>query len=68
MQGCVDPLLTVGKARRVPRVENTDDRQTAVVRQNWTGVEPLKHRLNSLLSDLPFTTIGALQQRDTPAL
>ena len=68
LQGCVYPLLTVDTAWRVPCVGNTDDIQTAATGQNWTGVEPLKHRLNSLLSDLPFTTIGALQQRDTPAL
>ena len=28
LQGCVDPPLTVGTARRVPRVDNTNDRQT----------------------------------------
>ena len=56
----VDPLLTVGTARRVPRVGNTDDRKTAAAGQHWTGVKPLKNRLSSLLSDLPFTTIGAI--------
>ena len=56
LQMCVDPLLTVGTARRVPCVGNTDDRQTAAARQHWAGVEPLKHRLRSLLSDLHFTT------------
>ena len=54
-------LLTVGTARQVPRVCNTDDRQTGAARQHWTGVEPLKHRLSSILSDLPYTTNGALQ-------
>ena len=43
LQGCVDPLLTVGTAHRVPCVNNTDEVQTAVARQNWTGA--LKHRL-----------------------
>ena len=52
----VDPLLTVGTARRVPRVGNTDDRQTAAAGQHWKGVDPLKHGLSSLLSDLTFTT------------
>ena len=55
LQGCVDPLLTVGTARRVLYVDNTDDRQTAVAGQHWTG-ETLKHRLRSLLSDLLYTT------------
>ena len=49
----VDPLRTVGTARRVPHVGNTDDRQTAAAGQHWTGV----HRLSSLLSDLRFTDI-----------
>ena len=52
LQGCVDPPLTVGTARRVPRVDITDDRQTAAAGQHWTGVEPLKDRLISLLSDI----------------
>ena len=55
----VDPLLTVGTARRVPRVENMDDRQTAAAGQHWTG-EPLKHRLRSLLSDILYTINGAI--------
>ena len=59
----LDPPLTVGTVRQVPRVGNTDDRQTAAARQHWTGLEPLKHRLSSLLSDLPYTTKGALQHR-----
>ena len=62
LQGCVDPLLTVGTARRVSQVDNTDDRHTAADRQHWMGVKPLKHRLSSLLSDLPYTTNDALQQ------
>ena len=49
----VDPLLTLGTVRRVPRIDNTDERQTATAGQHWTGVHPLKHRLSSLLSDLP---------------
>ena len=61
LQGCVDPLLTLGTAWRVPRVGNTDDSQTVASGQHWMGVEPLKHRLSSLLSDLHFTTKGALQ-------
>ena len=63
----VDTLLTVGTARWVPRVDNTDGRHTAADRQHWTGVKPLKHRLSSLLSDLTFTVNVALQQipRDT---
>ena len=52
----VDPRLTVGTARPVPCVDNTDNRQTAAAGQHWTG-EPLKHRLSSLLSYLCFTTI-----------
>ena len=59
----VDTLFTVGTAQRVPRVDNTDERHTAADRQNWTGVEPLKHRLISLLSDIPFTVYGALLYR-----
>ena len=59
LQECVDLLLTVGTLRRVPRVDNTDDRQTAAVRQHWTG-EPLKNRLSSLLSYLLYTTNGAI--------
>ena len=62
-EDAVDPLLTVGTAWRVPRVDNTDERHTAAARQNWTGVEPLKHRLISLLSDLTFTVYGALLYR-----
>ena len=50
----VDPLLIVGTARRVPRVDNTDGGQTAAAIQHWTGA--LKHRLSSLLSDLLYTT------------
>ena len=46
LQGCVDPLLTVGTARRVPRVDNMDDGQTATSGQDWTGA--LKHRLSAL--------------------
>ena len=56
LQGCVDPLITVGTARQVPCLGNTDYRQKAATGQHWTGVERLKHRLSSLLSDLPFTT------------
>ena len=41
----VDPLITVGTARRVPRVDNTDDGQTAAAGQHWTGA--LKHRLSA---------------------
>ena len=41
----VDPLLTVGTARRVPRVNNTDEGQTAAAGQRWTGA--LKHRLSA---------------------
>ena len=41
----VDPLLTVGTARRVPRVNNTDEGQTAAGRQHWT--DALKHRLSA---------------------
>ena len=52
----VDPRLTVGTARRVPHVDNMDERQTAAAGQNWTG-EAIKHGLSSLLSDLHFTTI-----------
>ena len=62
LQGCVDLLLTVGTARRVPRVGNTEDRYKAAARQHWTGVKPLKHKLSSLLSDITFTSNGALQQ------
>ena len=54
LEGCVDPLLTVGTARWVPRVDDTDDGQTAAAGQHWTGA--LKHRLSSLLSDLLYTT------------
>ena len=61
LKGCVDPLLTVGTVRRVPRVDNMDDRHIAEAGHHWTGVEPLKHRLSSLLSDLPFTVYGDLQ-------
>ena len=53
LQGCVDPLRTVGTERGVPRVGKTDERQTAVAGQHWTGI----HRLSSLLIDLRFTTI-----------
>ena len=56
LKGCVDPRLTVGTARRVTRVYNTDDRQTVAAGQHWTG-KPLKHRLSSLLSYLHLTTI-----------
>ena len=56
LQGCVDPRLTVGTMWWVPRVDNTDDRQTAAAGQHWTG-KPLKHKLSSLLSDLCCTTI-----------
>ena len=56
LKGCVDPRLTVGTARKVPHVDNTDDRQTVAAGKHWTG-KPLKHRLRSLLSDLRFTTI-----------
>ena len=56
LQGRVDPRLTLGTARRVLRVDNKDDRQTAAAGQHWTG-EPRKHRLSSLLSDLSCTTI-----------
>ena len=59
IEGCVDPLITVGTARKVPRVENTDDRQTAAAGHHWTG-EPLKHRLSSLLSSILYTTNGAI--------
>ena len=41
----VDPLLTVGTSRRVLRVNNTDDGQTAAAGQHWTGA--LKHRLSA---------------------
>ena len=41
----VDPLLTVGIARRVPCVNNTDEGQIAAARQHWTGT--LKHRLRA---------------------
>ena len=40
----VDPLLTVVTARRVPRVNNTDEGQKARAIQHWTGA--LKHRLS----------------------
>ena len=56
LQGCVDPQITVGTTRRVPHVDNMDERQTAAAGQNWTG-EAIKHGLSSLLSDLHFTTI-----------
>ena len=59
LQGCVDPLLTVGTTRRVPRVGNKDDRQTAAAGQHWMGV----HRLSSLLSDLLFTTTGLFNKK-----
>ena len=59
VEDAVDPLLTVGTAWRVPRVDNTDDRQTSAAEQHWTG-EPLKHILSSLLSDLLYTTNGAI--------
>ena len=52
--GDFDPLLTVGTSRRVPHVDNTDDRQIAAAGQHWTYT--LKHRLSSLLSDLLYTT------------
>ena len=52
LQECADPLCTVGTGRRVPRVGNTDCRQTAAAGQHWTGL----HRLSSLLSCLHFTT------------
>ena len=45
LQGCVDPLLTVDTARWVPRVNNTDEVQTAAAGQHWTGA--LKHRLSA---------------------
>ena len=45
LQGCVDLLITAGTARRVPRVDNTDDGQTAADGQHWTGA--LKHRLSA---------------------
>ena len=45
LQGFVDPLLTVGTARRVPRVNNTDEGQTAAAGQHWTSA--LKHRLSA---------------------
>ena len=61
LQGFVDPLLTIGTARRVPRVDNTDDRQIAAARKHWTG-EPLKHRIISLLSDILYTTTVAIKQ------
>ena len=41
----VDPLLTVGTARRVPRVDTTDDGQTSAAGQHWTVA--LKHRLSA---------------------
>ena len=50
----VDPLLSVGTARRVPRVENTDDKETAADGHNCTGA--LKHIISSLLGDLFYTT------------
>ena len=59
LQGCVNTLLTVGTARRVPCVDKTDDRQTAAARQHWAG-KPLKHRLSSLLRDLLYTTNGVI--------
>ena len=45
LQGCVDPLVTVGTVRRVPRVNNPDEGQTAAAGQHWTGT--LKHRLSA---------------------
>ena len=54
LQGCVDTLLNVGIARRVPHVDNTDDRQTAAAGHHWTGA--IKHILSSLLSDILYTT------------
>ena len=45
LQGCVNTLLTVGTARRFPRVNNTDEGQTAAAGQHWTGA--LKHRLSA---------------------
>ena len=56
MQGCVDPRLTLGTARKVPCVDNTDDRQIAATGQYWTG-KPLKHIPISLLSNIRLTTI-----------
>ena len=41
----VDPLLTVSTARRVPRVNNTDEVQTAAAGQHWT--DAVKHRLSA---------------------
>ena len=41
----VDPLLTVGTVRRVPRVNNMDEVQTAAAGQHWTGA--LKHILSA---------------------
>ena len=40
LQGCVDPLLTVGTLQRVPRIDNMDDSQTAAAGQHWTGIKP----------------------------
>ena len=41
----VDSLLTVGTARRVPSEKNTDEGQTAVAVQHWTGA--LKNTLSA---------------------
>ena len=58
----VDTRLTVGTARRVPCVDNTDDIQTAASRQHWTG-KPLKHRLSSLLVIYVVPLISAIKYR-----
>ena len=41
----VDTLLTVGTARRVACIDNTDDRHKAASGQHWTGA--LKHILSA---------------------